>query len=93
MFDILLIKIKNENNKKFIESHKKCILQILNNLSSDDKKLFQNSPNLLKKLLKNIEIKIKSNNNRNDISEFTSSLGKTSLSFISISSSQELSSK
>ena len=93
MFDILLIKIKNENNKKFIESHKKCILQILNNLSSDDKKLFQNSPNLLKKLLKNIEIKIKSNNNRNDISEFTSSMGKTSLSFISISSSQELSSK
>jgi hypothetical protein len=92
MFDILLIKIKNENNKKFIDSHKKCILQILNNLSSDDKKLFQKSPNLLKKLLKNIEIKIK-NNNKNDISEFTSSMGKTSLSFISISSSQELSSK
>ena len=92
MFDILLIKIKNENNKKFIESHKKCILQILNNLSSDDKKLFQKSPNLLKKMLKNIEIKIK-NNNMNDISEFTSSMGKTSLSFISISSSQELSSK
>ena len=92
MFDILLIKIKNENNKNFIESHKKCILQILNSLSSDEKKLFQNSPNLLKKMLKNIEIKIK-NNNKNDISDFTSSMGKTSLSFISISSSQELSSK
>jgi len=92
MFDILLFKIKNETNKNFIDSHKKCILQILNNLSSDDKKLFQNSPNLLKKMLKNIEIEIK-NNNKNDISEFTSSIGKTSLSLISISSSQELSSK
>ena len=91
MFDILLIKIKNEKNKNFIESHKKCILQILNNLSSEDKKLFLNSPNLLSKMLKNIEIQIKSN--KNDMSEFTSNIGKTSFSFISISSSQELSSK
>ena len=55
MFDILLIKIKNEN---FIESHKKYILQILNNLSIDDKKLFQNSPLLLKNLLNEIEIQM-----------------------------------
>ena len=96
IFDLLLIKIKNENNKKFIDSHKKCILQILNNLSSDDKKLFQKSPNLLKQMLKNIELKIKNKNknkNKNDISEFSSSIGKTSLSFISLSSSKELSSK
>ena len=63
IFDILLNKIKNENNKEFIESHKKCILHILNTLSSDDKKLLQKSPNLLKKLLKKIEIKIKRNKN------------------------------
>ena len=62
MFDILLSKIKNEKNKDFIESHKKCILKTLNNLSSEDKKLFQNSPNLLKKMLRKIEIQIKKNN-------------------------------
>ena len=62
MFDILLSKIKNEKNKDIIESHKKCILKTLNNLSSEDKKLFQNSPNLLKKMLRKIEIQIKKNN-------------------------------
>ena len=47
IFDILLNKIKNEKNKDFIESHKKSIIKILNNLSIDDKKLFQKSPSLL----------------------------------------------
>ena len=62
IFDILLIKIKNEKNKNFIETHKKSILQILNNLSNDDKKLFQKSPHLLKKMLRKIEISLKKNN-------------------------------
>ena len=62
LFDILLIKIKNEKNKDFIESHKKCILQILNNLNREDKELFQKSPNLLKNMLKKIEKKLKKDN-------------------------------
>ena len=91
MFDILLTKIKTKKNKKFIETHKKCILQILNNLSENDKKLFQNSPNLLKNMLKNIEKKIRKNNNINSksfSSEYSSSfLENNNFSF---SSSQEL---
>ena len=70
VFDILLMQIKNEKNQKFIESHKKSILQILNNLSSNDKKLFQQSPILLEKLLNKIEKKMKNNNNSRN-SNFT----------------------
>ena len=60
-FDILLTKIKNEDNNKFIESHKKSIIKTFNSLNKDDKELFQKSPNKLKEMLKNIEIKMKKN--------------------------------
>jgi len=91
--EILLIKIKNENNKKFIESHKKSILNILNNLSEEDKKLFLNSPFLLEKMLEKVENKIKRNNNINsniNINEYSSYIENTSFSFIS---SQKMSNK
>ena len=91
IFEILLIKIKNENNKKFIESHKKSILNILNNLSEEDKKLFLNSPFLLEKMLEKVENKIKRNNNNNiNINEYSSYIENTSFSFIS---SQKMSNK
>ena len=91
IFEILLIKIKNENNKKFIESHKKSILNILNNLSEEDKKLFLNSPFLLEKMLEKVENKIKRNNNKNiNINEYSSYIENTSFSFIS---SQKMSNK
>ena len=91
--EILLIKIKNENNKKFIESHKNSILNILNNLSEEDKKLFLNSPFLLEKMLEKVENKIKRNNNINsniNINEYSSYIENTSFSFIS---SQKMSNK
>ena len=84
--EILLIKIKNKNNKKFIESHKKSILNILNNLSEEDKKIFLNSPFLLEKMLEKVENKIKRNNNNNinsNINEYSSYIENTSFSFIS----------
>ena len=86
MFDILLIKIKNENNKNFIESHKKCILQILNNLSIDDKKLFQNSPLLLKNLLNDIEMKMNAKHTISRSNSYSSPLENVSLSFSKTSS-------
>ena len=91
--EILLIKIKNDNNKKFIESHKKSILNILNNLSEEDKKLLLNSPFLLEKMLEKVENKIKRNNNINsniNINEYSSYIENTSFSFIS---SQKMSNK
>ena len=94
IFEILLNKIKNENNKKFIESHKKSIINILNNLSEEDKKLFLNSPFLLEKMLEKVESKVKrrnrNNNNSNNISEYSSYIENASFSFIS---SQKLSNK
>ena len=81
MFDILLAKIKNEKNTKFIETHKKCILEILNNLNDDDKKLFQNFPILLKKMLKNIEKEIKKK--KNIVNKNSSYTENSSYSFIS----------
>jgi hypothetical protein len=94
IFEILLNKIKNENNKKFIESHKKSILNILNNLSEEDKKLFLDSPFLLEKMLEKIEKKIKRRNSNINISrnlnEYSSYMEKASFSFIS---SQEFSNK
>ena len=86
IFEILLNKIKNENNKNFIESHKKSIINILNNLSEEDKKLFLDSPFLLEKMLEKIESKIKrrnSNNNICSINEYSSYMEKASFSFIS----------
>ena len=81
IFDILLIKIKNEKNKNFIESHKKCILQMLNNLNNKDKKLFIRSPNLLKKMLSRIETEMKKNDTIiQSNSDYNSQL-KSSLSF------------
>ena len=93
IFEILLIKIKNENNKSFIESHKKSIINILNNLSEEDKKLFLDSPFLLEKMLEKVESKIKrrnSNNNICNLNEYSSYMEKASFSFIS---SQEFSNK
>ena len=94
IFEILLTKIKNENNRKFIESHKKCIVNILNNLSEEDKKLFLNSPFLLEKMLEKVEstIKIKNSNNKinNNINEYSSYMENASFSFIS---SQDLQNK
>ena len=82
IFDILLIKIKNEKNKNFIETHKKSILQILNNLSNDDKKLFQKSPHLLKKMLRKIEISLKKNNALSkSFTEESSSLKSLNISY------------
>ena len=87
IFDILLIKIKNEKNKNFIEKHKKCILQILKNLSSEDKKLFQKSPDLLKNMLSKIEMKINKNNhietNKNNNDDYSSDLKESNYSFLS----------
>jgi hypothetical protein len=93
IFEILLIKIKNENNKNFIESHKKSIINLLNNLSEEDKKLFLDSPFLLEKMLEKVESKIKSRNSNNNIcniNEYSSYMEKASFSFIS---SQEFSNK
>ena len=87
IFDILLNKIKDENNKNFIEAHKKCILKILKNLSSEDKKLFEKSPDLLKKMLDKIEIQIKKKNNtietnKNNIN-YSTDLKESNYSFLS----------
>ena len=82
IFDILLIKIKNEKNKNFIDKHKKSILRILNNLSNDDKKLFQKSPHLLKKMLRKIELSLKKNNTLSkSFTEESSSLKSLSISY------------
>ena len=82
IFDILLIKIKNEKNKNFIDKHKKSILRILNNLSNDDKKLFQKSPHLLKKMLRKIELSLKKNNTLSkSFTEESPSLKSLSISY------------
>ena len=90
IFDILLNKIKNEKNKNFIETHKKCILKILKNLSSEDKKLFQKSPDLLQKMLRNIEIQIKNKNNEEinkeinkNINDYNTNVKESNYSFLS----------
>ena len=81
MFDVVLMKIKNEKNKNFIESHKKCILRMLNNLNDEDKKLFIKSPNLLKKMLGKVENEMKENDTIiQSNSEFNSQL-KSSLNY------------
>ena len=81
MFDVVLMKIKNEKNKNFIESHKKCILRMLNNLNDEDKKLFIKSPNLLKKMLWKVENEMKENDTIiQSNSEFNSQL-KSSLNY------------
>ena len=85
IFDILLNKIKNEKNKVFIESHKKSILKALNNLSQDDKKLFQKSPQLLTNMLRKIEKKIEKDNiniSENYNNEDSSYLNSLSVSII-----------
>ena len=83
IFDILLNKIKNEKNKAFIESHKKSILKALNNLSPDDKKLFQKSPQLLTNMLRKIEKKIKKDNV--DVSENYNNEDSSNLNSLSVS--------
>ena len=83
IFDILLNKIKNEKNKVFIESHKKSILKALNNLSQDDKKLFQKSPQLLTNMLRKIEKKIKKDNV--DVSENYNNEDSSNLNSLSVS--------
>ena len=93
IFEILLIKIKNQNNKNFIESHKKSIINILNNLSEEDKKLILDSPFLLEKMLEKVKSKIKRRNSYNNIcniNEYSSYMEKASFSFISF---QEFSNK
>ena len=68
--DIILNKIKTENNKDFIDLHKKSIIKLLNQMNKEDLKVFLKCPNLLKKMIDNIseDYEIKENgaiNNNN----------------------------
>ena len=59
-YESLLNSVKNEENKDFIDNYKKNIIKILNELDKEDKKIFFNDNNILKKLLKKMKIAKKS---------------------------------
>ena len=51
-YENLLNSVKNEENKDFIDNYKKNIIKVLKELDKEDKKIFFNDKNILKKLLK-----------------------------------------
>ena len=53
-FDLLLNIIKTEENKHFIELHKRSIINLLNQMSKEELKIFMKSPKLLIPLIDNI---------------------------------------
>ena len=53
-FDLILNKIKTEENKHFIELHKRSIINLLNQMSKEELKVFMKTPGLLKPLIDNI---------------------------------------
>ena len=54
-FEGILNSIKNEENKDFIDEYKNNIVQVLIDLNKEDLKLFLNSKNILKKLIKKMK--------------------------------------
>ena len=74
--DLILNKLKTEQNKNFIDLHKKSILKLLNQISKEELKVFLKCPKLLKTLIDNISQKyeIKENgqniNNNKKLSSF-----------------------
>ena len=54
-FENILNIIKNEENKDFIEEYKSSILQVLLDLDKEEQKIFLNSKNMLKKLIKKLK--------------------------------------
>ena len=54
-FEGILNSIKNEENKDFIDEYKNNIIQVLIDLNKEDLKLFLNSKNILKKLIKKMK--------------------------------------
>ena len=54
-FENILNIIKNEENKDFIEEYKNSILQVLLDLDKEEQKIFLNSKNMLKKLIKKLK--------------------------------------
>ena len=45
----------NEKNKRFISLHKSCIFKLMDTMNKDEKKIFQDNPELLTKLIKNTQ--------------------------------------
>ena len=74
--DLILNKLKTEQNKNFIDLHKKSILKLLNQMNKEELKVFLKCPKLLKTLINNIskEYEIKENgqniNDNNKLSSF-----------------------
>ena len=64
-FEGILNSIKNEENKDFIDEYKNSIIQVLIDLNKEEQKLFLNSKNMLKKLIRKMKNGIiqKGNNN------------------------------
>ena len=54
-YENILNIIKNEENKDFIEEYKNSILQVLLDLDKEEQKIFLNSKNMLKKLIKKLK--------------------------------------
>lgn len=52
--DIILNKIKTENNKDFIDLHKRSIIKLLNQMNKEELKVFLKCPKLLKQMIDNI---------------------------------------
>ena len=56
--ELALQKIKTENNKKFLFKHRKHLKYYFDGLNTNEKEIFINSPNLLKKMLEKVEKKM-----------------------------------
>ena len=93
---LILQKIKNEKNEKFMYKYRKTIREYLYELKSSEKKFFLNNPNLLKKMIGNLvkeQNKIKRKNNRLTLCDKNSGGYKSSNNNISYSFSFETSQK
>ena len=66
--DVILNNILNDENKKFIDLHKRSILKLLNEMSKEERKEVLNCPKLLNQMINNIlkKYKIKQNGTNND---------------------------
>jgi len=93
---LILQKIKNEKNEKFMYKYRKTIREYLYELKSSEKKFFLNNPNLLKKMIGNLakeQNKIKRKNNKLSLYDKNSGGYKSSSNNISYSFSFETSQK
>ena len=72
----VLNKIKNDENKNFIDIYKGSIIKLLSEMNKEELKVIIDNPKLLNQLIKNISQKIEikdnggNNNNNNNISNF-----------------------